>query len=100
MNNMTTTATSDRYLSERLVSLLWEKGHADAHYEVFYFGDPDKRDPLNKLAKISAETTSGLKRGWKVELSTVNRRMVCDQIQEELLAKLAEKKSLPIPKAI
>jgi hypothetical protein len=80
-------------LSERLESLLQAKGHTDGPYDVSCFNEPDKSDPLNEVAIMSAVAIhNGVKRGWWVKTSTVNirggnRNQI---IKEKLLAKLAE----------
>jgi hypothetical protein len=88
-----TTPINDPLLAERLNSLLQAKGRTDRHYEVTYFGEPDKSDPLNEFAIMSAVVIdNGVKRGWKVRTSTVNTRGVnrYEVITEKLLADLTD----------
>jgi hypothetical protein len=87
-----TTPINDPLLAERLNLLLQAKGRTNRHYEVTYFGEPDKSDPLNEFAIMSAVVIdNGVKRGWKVRTLNTRRGVNrCEVIIEKLLADLAD----------
>jgi hypothetical protein len=80
-----TTLIDNPALAERLTPLLQPKGRTYGIHSGRYFGDPDKRiDPFNRFARMSAEgVVNGVRRGWWVEISTVNIRGVN---REEVIA--------------
>ena len=81
-----TNRINDPSLAERLTSRLKAKG---GNYALSFFGAPDKCDPLNEFAILSAvAVVNGVQCGWSVK--TVNvRGETEDERIEKLLADLA-----------